>query len=173
MGRRGLFHDVLTDDDAQAQDNLAQKKAKKSDPQVKKAADKKREPPAEVTRTEDTRSAGSSHKKGRREQPDLPPPAVPIFPDDRETKARVCKGCDVEYVFFPDHPNFNELPAEWVCMNCIDKVVCFGCGQAEASRDQEMIMCDGCLLRGAHFPCLGLPDIPEGGVGCTLHLVLC
>jgi hypothetical protein len=91
-----------------------------------------------------------------------PPPKV----EEKNVRVRNCKGCAVEYMFFPNHHAFDSLPEEFVCNNCVDQVICFGCNEADISRDHEMILCDDCLLKGAHFNCLGLAEIPEGDWYC-------
>ncbi len=84
----------------------------------------------------------------------------------KNVKIRSCVGCKVEFCFFPDHEAYRDLPDSFACNNCVDKVVCFGCNAAEEDMDAEMILCDGCLLEGAHFSCLGLDSVPSGSWYC-------
>ena len=93
--------------------------------------------------------------------------AKSIKPEEDGVKARNCKGCHIEYLFFPDHHAFNDLPDQFVCNNCVDNVVCFACNVTDLDRDHEMILCEDCLLRGAHFGCIGLSGIPEGDWFCV------
>ena len=46
-------------------------------------------------------------------------------------------------------------------MQCIDQIGCYVCNGKRPLEEEELLLCEGCGWRGAHYRCLGLPDIPE------------
>jgi hypothetical protein len=133
-------------------------------------------PPQMKSRTaeeEPAKKVSKREKKRTPKSPDLWTPRGKVPTTQRkkaeipkDVKMRSCVGCKVEFCFFPDHEAYEELPDAFVCNNCVDLVVCFGCNTAAEDMDAEMVLCDGCLLAGAHFSCLGLPAVPAGSWYC-------